>query len=60
MGGIFVCFTVQKYDFLFWFVIVDKQNICDIKQLNWTDWERVLCVFCVIFVDIWGAGEKEA
>lgn len=28
-----VYFTIQKYDVVFCFLIVDKQNICDIKQL---------------------------
>lgn len=28
-----VYFTVQNYDVLFCFLIVDKQNICDINQL---------------------------
>lgn len=31
-----VYFTVQKYDVLFCFLIVDKQNICDINQLSLT------------------------
>lgn len=59
MGGIFVCFTVQKYYVLFWFLIVDKQNICDIKQLirkEWNAWSfrnhRLYNIFIFNFKEV--------